>query len=195
MKIKYIQIPRRRREGKTDYRKRKGIVVGRENFVTVSTSSKYVYSQVHKATLSGDITLGSASSSELQGKFGWKGSAKNLPASYLTGFLLGRRCLEKKLSNLVFYSGVGRFVHGSRISSLLKGLRDAGVEIVVSESIFPNDGRVKGEHIRDYSKKLEAEDKNAFKRTFANILSSGFDPREYPAHFEQVRSSLDQVKI
>src|SRR5437879_2776553 len=87
----FLQIFRRRREGKTDYGKRRGIIVGKSEFLTISISSKYIYAQIHKATQSGDLTLCSTASSDLEEASGWKGATKNLPAAYLTGYLLGRR--------------------------------------------------------------------------------------------------------
>ncbi len=186
----YVHVFRRRREGKTDYRKRKGIILGKTPFVSVHISGKYIYSQILKPTPIGDLTVASASSRDLVKKFGWKGSTKNLPGAYLTGYYLGHLAGEHDLKQAIVYSGVGRFVHGSRVASLISGARDAGLEIQVNEESLPNDKRISGKHIADYSLKLEKEDKEKRDQIFSKVLSSGFNPSEYPAHFETVKAKI-----
>ncbi len=76
------------------------------------------------------------------------------------------------------YSGVGRFVHGSRIASLISGARDAGLEINVNEESLPDEKRLSGKHIADYSKMLEKEDNEKREQIFSKILSSGLNPSD-----------------
>ena len=186
----YIHIFRRRREGKTDYRKRKGIILGKTPFVCVHVSGKYIYSQVLKPSATGDLTVAAASSRDLVKKFGWKGSTKSLPSAYLTGYYLGHLAGEKSLKEAVVYSGVGRFVHGSRIASLISGAKDAGLEISVNEESLPDEDRISGKHIAAYSNKLEKEDRKKRDQVFSKILSSGMNPSEYPSHFEAVKAKI-----
>jgi len=190
-KARYIHVFRRRREGKTDYRKRKGIILGKTPFVSVHITGKYIYSQVLKPSATGDLTIAAASSRDLVKKFGWKGSTKNLPGAYLTGYYLGQLAGEKNLKEAIVYSGVGRFVHGSRIASLISGARDAGLEINVNEESLPDEKRVSGKHIADYSKMLEKDDKEKREQIFSKLLSSGLNPSEYPAHFESVKAKIE----
>ncbi|MDA4111135.1 MAG: 50S ribosomal protein L18 [Thaumarchaeota archaeon] len=190
-KSHYVHIFRRRREGKTDYRKRKGIIMGKLPFVSIRISGKYIYSQIMKPTATGDLTLAAASSRDLVKKFGWKGSTKNLPGAYLTGFYLGQLAGKGSVKNAIVYSGVGRFVHGSRIASLVNGARDAGLNIQVNDESLPEDYRIQGKHIADYAKKLEAEDKEKFNQVFSKILSLGLNPSDYPSHFESVKASIE----
>jgi large subunit ribosomal protein L18 len=186
----YLAIPRRRRQGKTDYRKRRGIVMGKDNFLTVGISNKHIYGQIHRVAAQGDQTICSFSSGSLSKLADWKGSAKNISSAYLTGYVLGKRALERKLTSVVYYSGIGSYIHGSRIASVMKGAKDAGLDIRVDEETLPPDERVKGVHISDYAKSLESEDKNAFNRFFSKILASGLNPKDYPEHFETVRKSI-----
>ncbi|MHB8565991.1 MAG: 50S ribosomal protein L18 [Nitrososphaerales archaeon] len=194
-KNKYVQIFRRRREGKTDYRKRRGMIIGRQSFLSVRISGKYVYGQILRATASGDITLCAASSRDLSEKFGWKGSPKSIPGSFLTGLYLGRLAQEKGVQGVVVYSGVGRFVHGSRIASLISGAKEAGLKIEINEESLPDAGRIKGEHIAEYAKMLQTQNKEAFDRAFSGLMASGLNPAEYPAHFEQVKSSISRAQL
>lgn len=192
VKGQYLHIFRRRRQGKTDYRKRRGIIVGRLPFLSVRVSGRYIYAQILKSTASGDLTLCSASSRDLVKKFGWKGSPKNLPGAYLTGFYLGQLAQDSDVSNVIVYSGVGRFVHGSRIASLINGAKESGLEVQVNDESLPDESRVRGSHIAEYAKKLETEDKEKYNRIFSKMLSTGMSPSEYPAQFEKVKAAIEQ---
>lgn len=185
----YVHIFRRRREGKTDYRKRRGIIVGRSPFLSVRVSGRYIYAQILRPTASGDVTICATSSRDLT-KFGWKGPSKNLPGAYLTGFYLGQLARQTNVKNAIVYSGVGRFIHGSRIASVINGAKEAGLEIGVDEESLPDEKRTKGTHIAEYAKKLESEDKEKFARVFSKALSSGMSPADYPAHFEKVKAAI-----
>jgi len=101
---------RRRREGKTDYRARKRLVVQDKNkyqshrfrFV-VRFSNTTVISQIIFSEIDGDKVLSSAYSSELP-RYGLAVGLKNYAAAYATGLLLARRTLKKlKLDDL--YAG------------------------------------------------------------------------------------------
>jgi large subunit ribosomal protein L18 len=188
---RYVHVFRRRREGKTDYRKRKGIILGKTPFVSVHISGRYIYSQVLKPSPTGDLTVAAASSKDIVKKFGWKGSTKNLPGAYLTGYYLGHLAGEHDLKEAVVYSGVGRFVHGSRIASLISGARDAGLDIQVDEESLPDQERISGKHIAEYSKKLDKEDKEKREQMFSKVISSGLNPSEYPSHFEDVKTKIE----
>ena len=122
--------------------------------------------------------------------FGWKGSTKSIPGAYLTGFYLGQIAKREGIEGAVVYSGVGRFVHGSRISSVIAGAKDAGLQVQIDEKSLPDEERIKGEHISNYGKDLEARDKDAFNKDFSGLLASGLNPVDYPSHFEQVKSSI-----
>ncbi|MGI0091865.1 MAG: 50S ribosomal protein L18 [Nitrososphaerales archaeon] len=188
----YVHIFRRRREGKTDYRKRRGIIVGKQPFLSVRVSGRYIYAQVLRPTPSGDLTICSASSRDLTKKFGWRGSSKNLPGAYLTGFYLGQLAQVSSVKSVIVYSGVGRFIHGSRIASVIDGAKEAGMEIQVDEKTLPDESRVKGSHIAEYAKKLEAQDKDKYNKVFSKLISSGLSPADYPSHFDKVKAAIEK---
>ncbi len=187
---KYVHIFRRRREGKTDYKKRRGIIIGKRPFLSVRVSGRYVYGQIIRPTATGDLTLCAASSRDLPKQFGWKGSTKSIPGAYLTGFHLGHIAKREGVGGAVVYSGVGRFVHGSRLSSVIAGARDAGLKVQIDDESLPDEARIKGEHISKFGKDLESKDKDAFNKAFSGLLASGLNPADYPSHFEQVKSSI-----
>jgi len=92
---------RRRREGKTDYRARKRLVVQEKNkyqshryrFVVRFTNTT-VITQIIFSEIDGDKVLTSAYSSELP-RYGIPVGLKNYAAAYATGLLLARRTLKK----------------------------------------------------------------------------------------------------
>ena len=186
----YVHIVRRRRQGKTDYRKRRGMVVGKQAFLSVRISGRYIYAQLLRSAPQGDITLCAASSRNLN-KFGWKGSTKNLPGAFLTGYHLGRLAQNSNVKEAILYSGVGRFVHGSRIASLVEGANKAGLNISVNEGSLPDNDRVNGKHIVEYARKLEEENKEKFAKTFSRVLRSGTSPLNYPTDFEKVKKAIE----
>lgn len=190
--VKYVQIFRRRREGKTDYRKRRGLIIGRQPFLSIRVSGKYIYGQILKATANGDITLCAASSRDLEEKFGWKGSPKSIPGAYLTGLYLGKIASQAEVENVVVYAGVGRFIHGSRIASLIAGAKESGLQIEIDEESLPDKERLRGDHIARYAKTLQSEDKDSYDRMFSGLISSGFNPESYPSHFDKVKSTISE---
>ena len=188
----YVQIFRRRRDGKTDYRKRRGLVQGKKPFLTVRVSNKYIYGQIMRPAPAGDLTLCACSSRNLSRQYGWKGSAKNVPAAYLTGYQLGKLAQEQKISGAHLYSGVSRFVHGSRIAAFLGGAREAGLELHFDEKILPDEQRIKGDHIRAYATRLSEDNSSQYNVFFSQILSRGLKPQDYPSHFAEIKASIEK---
>ena len=80
----YSKILQRIRSEKTNYRKRKIMLMGKRDFITVNITNENTQVQIVKPVITGDKVLASAHSRFLL-KDGWKGSRKNIPASYLTG--------------------------------------------------------------------------------------------------------------
>jgi large subunit ribosomal protein L18 len=187
----YVHLFKRRREGKTDYRKRRGMIIGTKPFLAVRISNKYVSGQIVKPSAEGDHTLVFSSSRDLQKNYGWKGGSKNLPAAYLTGYALGKSAEQRKIGGVTVYSGVSTFVHGSRVSALLSGAKDAGLNLEVNEEALPTEERTNGSHIGAYASKLETEDNDAYSKRFSRLAKSGIKPSELPNHFAEVKSAID----
>ncbi|MFQ6087435.1 MAG: 50S ribosomal protein L18 [Candidatus Methanofastidiosia archaeon] len=137
---------RRRREGKTDYRLRFWIARTSKLRFVVRKTLNHIFCSITKISLQGDETLVCAHSKELS-KYGWKHGCGNLPASYLVGFLCGKKALAKGLKEAAPDFGIQRVIKGSRIIATLYGARDAGLDIPLSEEILPPLDRIKGEHI------------------------------------------------
>lgn len=182
----YIYTLKRIREDKTNYRKRSAILIGRHLFVTVKISDQNVAAQVLRPTPTGDIVIVSAHSRELA-EHGWKGGFNNLPACYLTGTLLGKKALEKEVSSAVLYIGKNHFT--SRVAACMKGIVDAGVRMPISEESLPDEDRISGHHIAEYSNVLK-ENEEEYNSRFSAILKNGLKPEDYPLHFEEIKSRI-----
>lgn len=140
---------RRRREGKTNYRKRLKLLLSGKPRVVVRKSNRYIRVHLVVPDAKGDRTLVSAISSELR-KYGYDGYTGNTPAAYLTGLLFGVRALNAGYAEGVLDIGLHTPSRGAKVFAALKGAIDAGMEIPCSEEIFPDDARIRGEHIASY---------------------------------------------
>ncbi|TLX90373.1 MAG: 50S ribosomal protein L18 [Thaumarchaeota archaeon] len=186
----YTSTFRRIREGKTNYRKREKLLIGKKDFVTVNVSDENVSAQLIRPDLLGDKVMASVHSNELL-SYGWKGSRKNIPSCYLVGLLLGKKCIQKKITRAILYIGKRHFT--TKIAACLKGLSEAGLEMPFSENIIPSEQRIQGNHIAEYAKKLKANDE-LYKSRFSSNLGLGLEPEKYPSHFSEVQHRIVNEK-
>ncbi|ADD09308.1 50S ribosomal protein L18 [Candidatus Aciduliprofundum boonei] len=147
---------RRRREGKTNYRKRLAYLKSGKPRAVVRKTLRYVIVQIVEYHDDGDKILVGVNSSHLK-KYGWKGSFKNTPAAYLTGYLAGKLALKKGIEEAVLDIGLQSPVKGSRVFAALKGMVDAGLYVPHSEEVYPSEDRIKGEHISEEIAKMFEE--------------------------------------
>jgi large subunit ribosomal protein L18 len=141
-----IQL-KRRREKKTNYKKRLALLKSEKTRLVIRKRLSNISVQFINFDSKGDQTIASAFSTELK-KLGWV-KRGNIPAAYLTGLLAGKRAKEKKIEEAILDLGLQTSTKGSRLYAALKGVLDSGVNIPHSESILPNDDRIKGKHISE----------------------------------------------
>jgi large subunit ribosomal protein L18 len=180
---------KRNRQRKTNYRKRASLLLSRRHFIVAKISDQNVFCQFLKPTVKGDIVICSSHSRELR-KYDWKGSMNSLPACYLTGFLLGKKSLAKGTDSAILYTGRDSFT--SRIAACLKGIVAAGVNMPVSEDNLPSDERTNGKHIVEYAKILKGGDEAKYNSIFSALVKEGFNPEEYPSHFETTKQKISE---
>lgn len=185
---KYNLPYRRRREQLTDYRKRAAYVLAQRPRMVVRTSNKHTTVQFIEAKLEGDLVLASAKSSELAKEYGWGFSTGNLPASYLTGLLAGKRAVEQGLQNAILDIGLRGASKGARVFGALKGALDAGVEIPHGEEVLPEESRLRGEHVSAYGKMLSEKERTGFQ--FSQYFSKKSGPEAIPLEFEKVKKKI-----
>ncbi|TET26952.1 MAG: 50S ribosomal protein L18 [Candidatus Bathyarchaeum sp.] len=180
---------RRRREGKTDYRARRTLVLSRVPRLVVRLSLKHAIVQVIEAESIGDKVLVSAHSNELAKAYGWLSNRGNIPSAYLTGLLCGFKAMANGVDKAFLDIGLHIPSKGTRIFAALKGAVDAGVEVPHSEDILPDEGRISGKHIADYASQLSS-DPEVYKQKFSKYLSKGSRPEKLSEHFSAVKAKI-----
>lgn len=180
---------RRRREGKTNYRSRRALVLSRVPRLVVRLSLKHAIVQVIEAESIGDKVLVSAHSNELAKAYGWLSNRGNIPSAYLTGLLCGFKAMANGVDKAFLDIGLHIPSKGTRIFAALKGAVDAGVEVPHSEDILPDEGRISGKHIADYASQLSS-DPEVYKQKFSKYLSKGSRPEKLSEHFSAVKAKI-----
>lgn len=180
---------RRRREGKTNYRRRRALVLSDLPRFVVRCTLRRVITQMIRPEIVGDKVLVSADSSELAERLGWLGSCSNLPAAYLTGLLCGYKALTSGVKEAVLDIGLQSPTKGARIFAALKGVLDAGVLVSHDDGILPSDDRVQGQHIVGYAKQL-ASNPDVYQTRFSGHLSKGLPPEQLTEHFFSVKEKI-----
>lgn len=144
-KNKIPQIPyKRKREQKTDYKKRLALLKSRMPRVVVRKFNKNIVAQIIEYDEAGDKVTCFAHSKELE-KYGWKHSKNSVPASYLLGMILAKKT---KVKEAVLDTGLQTPTKGSRIFACVKGCIDGGMKIPQSEEAMPSQERLVGKHIQ-----------------------------------------------
>ena len=156
-----MKTPKKRKiERKTNYSTRMKLLKSDLPRVIVRKSNKYITVQyVISEEAKDKIILSVCSKDLIKSGFSNKftGSLKSIPAAYLTGYLAGKKILNKSdKSNdqkIILDIGLQRGIHGNRIFSALKGLVDAGVNIQHDKKAFPSEDRLNGKHLKEEVKK------------------------------------------
>ena len=141
----YSKMLKRIRNEKTNYKKRKIMLMSKRDFISVNVTNENTQVQILKPEISGDKVVASSHSRFLI-KEGWKGSRKNIPAAYLTGYSVGKKALAKGVNNAIVYSGTRKYTQ--RMAAAVKGVVDAGIKVPSDEETFPPEERISGEHLK-----------------------------------------------
>ncbi len=189
---KYRVKLRRIRERKTNYKKRLKLLKSGKPRMVVRVFNNSVVVQFIEFHEAGDRTIASATSRDLV-KLGWKAHGGNTPAAYLVGYLAALRAKKKGVTEAVLDIGFHTPVHGSSVFAALKGALDAGIDIPHSEDALPSEDRIKGEHIAKYAKILKEKAPEKFQRQFSAYLKKGFDPENFPKHFEEMLAKVKEA--
>ena len=156
---------RRRRELKTDYRKRLALLKGRKPRLVVRKSNNTMVAEVVSYEPEGDRTNAFFTSLALRG-LGWKGHTGNLPGAYLAGYACAKKAIKAGISEAVLDIGLLSPVHGSRAFAVLKGAVEAGLKVPCDETVFPSNERASGKHISAETEKNFEETKKAIDKAF-----------------------------
>lgn len=156
---------RRRRELKTDYKKRLALLKSKKPRLVVRRSNNTTIVEVVSYKPSGDVVNAFFSSTRLR-KLGWVGHTGNLPAAYLAGYACARSALKAGIKEGVLDIGLISPVHGSGVFCALKGAIDAGMKIPCDEKVFPPQDRISGRHIGEQASRNFDEIKRVIEKEF-----------------------------
>ncbi|MBT3464141.1 50S ribosomal protein L18 [archaeon] len=181
----YTVHHRRKREGRTNYRKRISYIKSKIPRLVVRRFNKNIIAQVVDFLPIGDKISLTVHSSELK-KIGWNYNTGNLPSAYLVGLLLGTKSESKKM---ILDMGLHTPINGSRIFAVLKGVIDAGIEVPHSPEKLPSDERINGSHISKYAASLK-ENKERYDKQFSNYIKNNLDPQKIVEEFENAKNKI-----
>ncbi len=139
---------RRRREGRTDYKRRLALLKSGQTRAVVRVQNNTVIVQFVDFDPEGDIVRTQATSRELT-SFGWEGHSGNLPAAYLTGLLAASRAKEAGIEDAVLDIGLHVPKAGSTVFAALAGVLEVGIDVPHGEAVIPTEERLTGAHISD----------------------------------------------
>ena len=142
---------RRRMKGLTDYRRRLKLLKSRKSRAVVRVSNTRTTCQLVDWSAGGDKVNITQTGGDLVANYGWPEnlSQKNIPASYLVGFAMGKAAVAAGHSEAVLDIGLAASSSGSRVFAAIKGMVDAGLDIPHSDEIIPSDDRISGSHVDD----------------------------------------------
>jgi large subunit ribosomal protein L18 len=172
---------RRRREGKTNYRKRLKLLLSKKPRLVVRITNNLVIAQIVMYHPDGDRVIVGVDSRKLR-EFGWKGDLNNTPAAYLTGILIAKESLKKGVEEAVLDIGLHSPVRGSRVFAVLRGAVEGGLHVPHSEEVLPDDSRIRGEHIAEYYEMHPEK--------FSDYERRGLKPSDLPAHVDEMKEKI-----
>src|SRR3989338_1980036 len=180
---------RRKREQSTDYPKRlKSLLSGKLRLVVRFTNQRII-GQLVQFTPLGDKVVSAVDSFALK-QHGWKYSCKNIPATYLTGLLLGKKAKTKGFSEAILDTGLRYPMKKGKMYAFLKGVVDAGLNVPHSgKDIFPDDSRIQGKHIQQYATVLQKH-KEVYQQRFGQYLKDKAEPEQISVQFEQTKKKI-----
>ena len=181
---------RRRREGKTDYAARINLIDYEKSRLVVRISNTQATVQIVDYAPEGDITIASAVGKQLS-DYGYLGNTSNITGVYLTGYLCAKRALSKGIEYAILDIGLKSPIKGSKVFAALKGAVDAGLEVPHGDFIFPEDERIRGEHIVNYAESLDDEE---LAKKFSKYLERGLQPADLPENFDETIKNIDEAE-
>jgi large subunit ribosomal protein L18 len=144
---------KRKRENKTNYKKRLSAVKSANPRLVVRKTNLRMIAQIVKYEETGDKTLVFASNNSLK-DYGYANAPKNLAVSYLLGYLIGKLAQKLKIKEAVLDMGLNINTKGNRIFAVLAGAVKSGLNIAHDEKVFPSADRLIGKHIKGFDPKI-----------------------------------------
>ncbi|MFA6088974.1 MAG: 50S ribosomal protein L18 [Candidatus Woesearchaeota archaeon] len=177
---------RRKREKKTNYKKRLSYIKsGLTRLVIRSTSQNYIVQLVNYSD-NGDNVLSSVDVSSLR-KIGWKYFTGNTTSAYLFGLLLAKNKTSEVTDEVIVDFGLTHVLSKSKLYAVVKGAIDGGLNVLVSEEMLPSEDRISGAHVVDYAKSLSKED---YEKQFSRLVKNGVKPENMTNDFLAIKKKI-----
>lgn len=190
MKGNNVTLPfRRKREGKTHYKKRLKMLLSDKFRLVVRKSLNSTRASIVQYDPKGDKVLFTIDSKNLS-KLGWKGNTGNLPSAYLAGMMLGKKAIQEGIKEAILDIGLNNSTKGSRLYAALAGAIDAGLKIPLGAEILPPKERISGEHISKYARSIK-NDKPRYEKQFYDYIKKGIDPEDIVKHFNEIKGKIN----
>ena len=180
-----IRPYKRKRTGKTDYKKRIILIKSGLPRLVVRTSNNNISVQVIEYAPEGDKVLLTSNSNNLKTYKLHKG---NMPVAYLTGLMAGVKAKKLKIKKCILDTGLHKPRAKSKVYAALKGFSEM-VEIPHAESVLPEEKRINGEDIQTYTLSLSGEDYN---KKFSTYARAGINADKIIDHIKKVKMEIKQ---
>lgn len=180
---------RRKREGKTHYKKRLKILLSNKCRLVVRKSLNGTKASIVQYDSKGDRVLLTIDSKNLA-KLGWKGNTGNLPSAYLAGMMLGKKAIQKGIKEAILDIGLNNSTKGSRLYAALAGAIDAGMKIPLGAEVLPPKERISGEHISKYAQSIK-NDRERYEKQFYDYIKKGLNPEDIVNHFNDIKGKIN----
>lgn len=144
---KHVLPFRRKREGRTNYKKRLALLKSGQPRLVIRKSNRHLQLQLVRYEPDGDKVLITINTRMLL-KHGWTHSTKSTPAAYLAGILFGQAAKAQKISDAIADIGLQKHRSGTRICAALKGVNDGGLVVPAGQEIYPQADRLLGKHLK-----------------------------------------------
>lgn len=180
---------KRKREQKTDYKKRLSLIASGRARLVVRRMLNNIVVQIMQYNENGDKTIASCHSRELL-KLGWKVHRGSLPTAYLVGMIAGLKAQKKGVKEAIVDIGLSNAVKGSSNFAAVKGAIDVGLRIPCSEEEFPSNEAINGKVIENYARLLLSEDRERYEKQFSRYIREGIKPEELSRYFEEVKRKI-----
>lgn len=142
-KARHVLPFRRKREGKTNYKKRLALLKSGLPRLVLRKSNKHVQLQLVEYRPDGDHVLVTVSSKTLA-QLGWQHGTKSIPAAYCAGLITGKRCVEKGVKDAIVDLGLQKHRAGTVLYAAVKGVIDGGLAVRAQDAVFPPPERLAG---------------------------------------------------
>lgn len=187
---RYTVALRRKREGRTNYKRRLGLLVSQKTRLVIRKKVGNIIAQLVNYHPDGDKIVTTIDARQLT-KYGLTVVNSNVPVAYLTGMLVAKEAKKHKITEAVVDLGLQKLTDKSKIYALIKGVREGGLDVHAADEVLPDNDRVTGKHIEKYASELKS-DNDAYSRQFSLYIKQKVDPTTISQMYAKVKDAISK---